>query len=293
MNYNNNNNKNKNKNKPEASNDSDETANIGLASDGDSSNTRTRIANLATEQLTQNGHHDPKQRRIYLSLLALAGLTGLAGLALLFIWMLNYRPVTGIGVSSAAELSNLHPIMMFTFMVSVNMYSVLVYRTHFSEPKDRLKWTHAILSGGNIVMSILGVLAMLKAHWMAGMPNFYSLHSWIGALTNGFYLTQFMFGFAAFMKPGLAQHRRAAMMPWHRLMGAMIVVLAALAAITGIVELVIFQDKQGDYGKFTSITFIANLAGISVILMTAIVIYLLTAPQYLRPRQTEEEPLKR
>lgn len=277
-----------NNNKLQASNDSDETANIGLASED---STRTRPTDAAMEP--PSGHKDPQQRRIYLSLFALAGATGLAGLALLFVWMLRFRPVTGIGVSSAAELANLHPLMMFTFMVSLNMYSVLVYRTHYSEPKDRLKWTHAILSGGNIVMSLLGVFAMIKAHWMSGIPNFYSLHSWIGTLTNAFYLAQFVLGFAAFMKPGLAQHRRAALMPWHRLMGAMLLVLAGVAAITGIVELVIFQDKQGDYSKFTAITFIANLAGVSVIVMTAIAIYLLTAPHYLRPRQTEEEPLKR
>lgn len=241
-----------------------------------------------------DGHHDPRQRNIYLGLLAFSLLNALTGLTLILVWMFNYRPVTGIGISDKGQLSNLHPVLMFTFMVSLNMYSVLLYRTHFDRPKQKLKWTHAILSGANIVMSLLGVAAMYKAHLLSGLANFYSLHSWIGALTNGFYLTQFLFGFIAFLKPGLTQQCRAQLMPWHRMAGAMLLVLAATAAITGITELVIFQDKDGVYQKFTPITFIANVAGVSIVLMTATSIYLLTAPQYARPAKSEEEaPQKR
>lgn len=288
-----------------ASTDSSDSANIGLASEdnsarleGGTSTSQQRSAQMMTSngQLVnkaENGHHDPKQRLIYVSLFGISLVSAVTGFVLLVVWMFNYRAVTGIGISSAAQLSNLHPLMMYLFMVSLNMYAILIYRTHYSLPKDRLKWTHAILSGGNIVMSLLGVFAMLKAHWLAGIPNFYSLHSWIGALTNGFYLTQFLVGFVAFLRPGLTQHRKAALMPWHKLAGAALLVLAAMAAITGIAELVIFQDKDGVYSKFTPITFIANITGISIIIMTAISLYLVTAPQYMRPRLPEEQPLKR
>lgn len=230
-----------------------------------------------------NGHLDPKQRRYYLILFAFSVLNALVGLTLLLVWMLKYRAVPGFGFENAGQLANSHPIMMYTFMVSLNMYSVLIYRTHFDCEKTALKWTHAILSGTNIIMSLLGVAAMFKSHLMAGIPNFYSLHSWIGALTNAFYLSQFIFGFIAFLKPGLKQQQRTKLMPWHRLIGSMILVLAATAAITGISELVIFQDKDGVYSKFAPITFIANFAGLATIIMTTISIYLLTAPQYLRP----------
>lgn len=241
----------------------------------------------------ESGHHDPVQRRNYLIVLGLSVSSALVGLTLLLVWMFKYRAVTGLGISNAGQLSNLHPILMFTFMVSLNMYAVLVYRTHYNLPKDRLKWTHAILSGGNIAMSLLGVYAMYKAHLMSGIPNFYSLHSWIGVTVNVLYLSQLIAGFVSFLKPGLPLHQRAVLMPLHRLLGTMILVLAAGAAITGIAELVIFQDKNGAYSGFTPITFIANFAGVSVILMTVLSIYLLTAPKYLRPRLPEEEPLKR
>lgn len=240
----------------------------------------------------RNGHLDPKQRLIYLCLFGFSVLSALSGLTLLLVWVYKYSTVKGIGIDGPGKLANLHPIMMYIFMVSLNMYAVLVYRTHYSSPKQRLKWTHAIISGVNIVLSLLGVFVMLKSHWIMGIANFYTLHSWIGATTNVFYLTQFISGFIAFLRPGVAQHYRAALMPWHRLAGALILVLAALSAITGITELVIFKDKE-NYGNFAPITFIANFAGLSVVVMTTISIYILTASKWRRPNLPEEEPLKR
>lgn len=288
----------------QASNDSEETANIATAAAGPNYNNMDIEPSSGNgsggvaapgKQLaaSPNGHHDPQQRRIYLGLMLFSVGSALTGLGLIFLWMFKYRSVTGIGLTNAGQLSNLHPVLMFTFMVSLNMYAILVYRTHYKQPKERLKWTHAIISGVNIVMSLLGVLAMVKAHNMSNMPNFYSLHSWIGVLTNLFYFAQFSLGFIAFLKPGLAQRHRTALMPWHRKLGAAILVLASAAAITGIAELVIFQDKNGAYSKFEAITFIANFAGISVILMTGTAIYLVTASQYMRPSLAEEQPLKR
>lgn len=288
-----------------ASHDSEEGGQIGPAGDDRSVNRSrndTMGLNLQNSgetkkiedlDLINNGHLNPRQRRIYLILLSACISMALIGLTLLLVWMFKFRGVTGLGLSDADQLSNLHTIMMYTFMISLNMYSILIYRTHFMLTKERLKWTHAILSGLNIVLSLLGVFAMLKSHWMKGIPNFYSLHSWIGSITNAFYLTQFITGFITFLKPGLAQHRKSKIMPWHRFAGSMILILASCAAITGMSELVIFQDKDGLYSKFSPITFIVNFAGISTIIMTTITIYLISAPQYRRPRQAEEEPLKR
>lgn len=254
----------------------------------------TVLGNSGEKRKQINGHLDVQQRRIYLGVFMVALISALVGLVLLFIWMLHFRQVTGFGLTEAGKLANLHPILMYIFMVSLNMYAILIYRTHYYLPKDKLKWAHAILSGGNIVMSLLGVLAMYKSHLMAGLANFYSLHSWIGVTTNAFYLLQFIAGFIAFLRPGLAPSIRAKMMPWHRKMGTVILVLAAMAAITGIAELVIFQDgDKHPYSKFEPITYIANFAGMSVVIMTIATVYLVTASHYLRPSQPEELPLKR
>lgn len=279
------------------------TTNIGLASGGlqagvgggidEATSENSKSNDLSSGKQLNNqisGHHDPKQRKIYLALFGLSVISALTGFILILVWTFKFS--NGIGFKDAGQLSNLHPILMYLFMVSLNMYAALIYRTHYDQRKSSLKYTHAILSGGNIVMSSLGVIAMVQAHNMNGWANFYSLHSWIGVLTNVFYVLQFITGFVSFMKPGLAQHRCATIMPWHRFAGIAILVLAATAAITGITELVIFRHKEV-YSKFTQITFIANFAGICVVLTTALSVYLLTARQYIRPRLYEEEPLKR
>lgn len=209
------------------------------------------------------------------------------GLALLLTWMFFYRPVTGIfDLTDSVQLANLHTVMMYTFMISLNMFSILVYRTFYFKTKTSLKWSHAIISGLNIVMSLLGVFAMLKSHWLKGIPNFYSLHSWIGSLTNAFYLLQFSFGFITYLKPGLGQTIRQQSMPWHKLFGSFILVLAAAASITGMLEMILFQDK-GDYAQFKPITFIVNFAALCVIIMTTIAIYLVQSKDYVR-RQFDE-----
>ena len=242
-----------------------------------------------------NGHYDPKRRKIYLFLLSFSIFNALVGLALILTWMLKYRPVTGFGISNSGQLSNLHVLFMFSFMVSLNMYAVLIYRTHYSQRKQQLKWAHATLTGLTMSMSLLGVAAMYKSHLMANIPNFYSLHSWIGVLTNVIYVSQFSVAFLTFLKPGLSSvELRAKLLPWHRLIGISLVMMAGLAAITGIAEMVIFQDRNTQaYSSFSPITFIANFAGISVLLVTATTVYMLTDRQYLRPALPEEMAIKR
>lgn len=280
-------------------NNSNADGSLSTSGNGITSGTAATISvssqNTGTGKEQLSGHLDPSKRRVYLLVFAFSVMNAIVGLMLILVWMLNYRPVTGFGLSSAGKMANLHPILMYTFMVSLNMYSVLIYRTHYSQPKSQLKWAHATLSGANILMSLLGVSAMFKAHLMSNQANFYSLHSWIGAATNTFYLIQFVSGALAFLRPGwTTQAQRAKLMPWHRIAGTTILVLAALAAVTGIAELVIFQDsKTAVYAKFAPITYIANFAGVAVILMTASTVYLLSQRTYLRPTLPEEAPLKR
>lgn len=237
-----------------------------------------------------SGHHDPIQRRNFKLVFGLSLSTAFCGLILLSVWMLKLR--SGVNVSDADGLTNLHPLMMYTFMVTVNMYSVMVYRTHFHRSKSFLKWMHTILMGVSLTASLLGVIAIFRAHAIRSIPDWYTLHSWIGTMTMALYVSQFLAGFLAFLKPGFSPQIRAALMPWHRFNGTALVVLAGLAAITGMTELVLFKDIA-DYKSFKPITYLVNFSGISIIVSVAGVVYLLTEPNYLRPKLSEEEPLKR
>lgn len=240
---------------------------------------------------SNNGHLDPVRRARYLIIFVISSLISLLGLALILVWIFKIRPKPGIGFSNAAQLTNLHPILMYTFMATLNMYSVLIYRTHYDRPKGLLKLLHAIIMGSCLVAGSLGVLAVFKAHSLVNGADWYSLHSWIGTLTLSLFLFQFMAGFVAFLRPGVAPEARAQLMPWHRFSGVVIMVLSAVAVVTGIAEFAIFAGD--DYNKFKPITFVANLAGICVVLSAIGLGYLLTEPTYLRPTRADEQQAKR
>lgn len=238
-----------------------------------------------------NGHLNPTKRKRYVVIFIISALISLLGLALILVWIFKLRPKPGVSFDSAPQLTNLHPILMYTFMATLNMYSVLIYRTHFDQPKGFLKILHAIIMGVCLVAGILGVLAIFKAHQMANMADWYSLHSWIGTLTLSLYSIQFIAGFVAFLKPGLSIRARLDLMPWHRFMGVALMILSAVAVVTGIAEFAIFAGD--DYNKFKPITFVANFAGMSVVLSALGMGYLLTEPIYRRPQIGEELSLKR
>lgn len=284
-----------------ASNDSDDVqANMaadhqlsGVQMDAGTSNNPT---DKPTSPLTPgahssqtNGHQDPKQRRIYLALLASSVAFALLGLVLLLIWVLHFRSEPGIGFGSSAKMSNLHPVLMYIFFVSINMYSILVYRTHYDMPKTALKWIHGGLLGVSMLAAWVGVAAIWRAHQIDGKADFYSLHSWIGALTNLLFFLQFVMAFVTFVKPGLTPKNRSLVMVWHRMSGALILVLASVASLTGILEMALFQGIP-EYTQFGALTFLANFTGVCIIFVAIVAIYLVTAAQYRRPSPPEEQP---
>lgn len=281
-----------------ASYDSDEMAAAGGAGQIDELSARRQDlsgseAGVSTPEHKQtpiNGHYDPKQRLQYKLTFGFSFVLALVGLVLLCHWMLNI--LSGVGLGDAAGLTNLHPIMMYTFMLTLNMYSVLIYRTHFDRSKTVLKWAHIISMSICLVTSLLGVVAIFRAHALAEIPHWYSLHSWIGTLTMSLFSLQLIAGYTVFGKPGMSKFVKASVMPWHRFAGIVLLVLAASAILTGIAEMVIFKN-MADYKAHKSVTFVVNFAGFSVIGSVIGVVYLLTEPKYLRPNLGEEQPLKR
>ncbi|KAG9510464.1 Thioredoxin-related transmembrane protein 1 [Fragariocoptes setiger] len=238
---------------------------------------------------TENGHENPQQRRIYLSVLCLSIISAIVGFTLLLIWIFKYK--FGLGFDTK-QVSSVHALTMYTFMVSVNMFTVLLYRTFYSQPKETLKWAHASLTGFNVMMALFGVIIMFRDYAINKKPNLYSLHSWIGLTTSSLYVAQFVFSFLAFMRPGFPNHIRAMVMPHHRFLGATIQVMAGLAAITGMTEWAIYT-MGSKYSQFEPLTYVANFAGLSVVLVTATSIWLLSQERYRRVPLPEEQSLGR
>lgn len=235
----------------------------------------------------KSGHLEPSSRRLFVALLSTSICMTVTGFGLVVYWMFFFNKQHNDKMSTAEWLSRLHPVLMYFFMFSLNSYSVLLYRTHFNMSKSTLKWTHAMLACVNIVFSLLGVFAMFRSHQLTGKPNFYSLHSWIGVSTNTLYLAQLLAGISVFLRPKTSQSLRTMLMPFHRFVGALILVLACISVVTGVAELVLFQGIPA-YVSFTPVTFIANFAAMLSIVSTSISIYLLATPAYLRPTKPDE-----
>lgn len=100
---------------------------------------------------------------------------------------------------------------------------------------------HAVLNGSALVLALFGSWAVWHFHSKTGIPNLYSLHSWIGSLTTIIFMVQFTLGFISFLFPGIALHYRRMILPYHVYFGLTIFVMAGATALLGITEKAIFS----------------------------------------------------
>ncbi len=61
--------------------------------------------------------------------------------------------------------------------------AMLIYRVFRFLPKLPLKAVHAVLMLLSLLFSVVGLKSAFDSHNLRGIPNMYSLHSWIGLIT--------------------------------------------------------------------------------------------------------------
>lgn len=91
-------------------------------------------------------------------------------------------------------------------------------------------------------MLIAGV-AVYDSHVLAEppIPNFYSLHSWIGVSAILLFVAQWIGGFVSFLFPQVRAPLKEAIMPYHIYFGLTGYILAVAAALLGISEKAFFH----------------------------------------------------
>lgn len=67
---------------------------------------------------------------------------------------------------------------------------MLIYRVFHKCPKLPLKAVHGVLMILGLLFSVVGLKAAFDSHNVRGIPDMYSLHSWIGLVTVIFFAVQ-------------------------------------------------------------------------------------------------------
>lgn len=83
-------------------------------------------------------------------------------------------------------------ILSQPFINTIFFLAILHYRTFRNLKKRDLKNHHAIIHGCVIILITLGGWSSYASHIYSDppIPNFYSLHSWLGIITIAMFLSQ-------------------------------------------------------------------------------------------------------
>ncbi|XP_050544159.1 transmembrane ascorbate-dependent reductase CYB561-like isoform X2 [Daktulosphaira vitifoliae] len=216
----------------------------------------------------------------YTKIYTISQVIGIVIILAMYYWLEFYRGGFGFG---AKVIFNWHPLLMTIGFIFFFANSILHYRTFRNNKKSTLKNQHAIIHGVIIILVLLAAWAAIASHIYASppIPNFYSLHSWIGIITTLMFLCQFIGGFVSFLYPGISVQYRESLMPYHVYFGVLNFALAIGTSVLGLGEKVIFAlDKE--YKHLPAEAFVVNILGIVIAAYGAIVIYLVTKSQYKR-----------
>jgi len=174
-------------------------------------------------------------------LLGLAQLLLHGALGLVLFWVVYYRQ--GFGWRDQPKLEfNYHPVLMIGGFVYLVGNAMLSYRSYGCCRQIYKKLFHTLFHILAVPAIVMGFLTVLDSHNLANppIPNFYSLHSWMGLTTMGLFAIQLVVGFFSFLILLCCEARtaalRAALVPVHATFGLITFLMAIATALTGLTE---------------------------------------------------------
>ncbi|CAL7950892.1 unnamed protein product [Xylocopa violacea] len=208
---------------------------------------------------------------------------------LVAVWCGNYRG--GFAWRSNPDLEfNWHPFLMIIGFVFLYANGMLIYRTQRNTRKRRLKLIHASIMLSIVVLVIIALVAVFDNHNFKGIPNMYSLHSWIGLTSIILFCCQWLAGFLSFLYPGLQVPLRASYMPIHVYFGIAGFVGVIASCLLGLNEKAFFV-LGSKYANLESEAVIINIIGLLLIIFGGLSVYLVTQERYKRIPKPEDESL--
>jgi len=221
----------------------------------------------------------------YTLVVVLASILLLGSLALTLFWVINYHG----GFAWREDVKrqfNLHPVLMVAGFITFSGFSILLYRICRCCRRIYVKLLHMVFHALAIPCVAIGFLAVLDSHNLnpqGAIPNFYSLHSWIGLVTMGLFAIQFVVGFFSFLVllccEGATAAFRAALVPIHASFGLTTFFLAIAACVTGLTEKALWT-LSNSYSRLPEEGIIINTIGVSLIALAILVAYILQRDEF-------------
>ncbi|XP_058156635.1 plasma membrane ascorbate-dependent reductase CYBRD1 [Dasypus novemcinctus] len=223
--------------------------------------------------------------RGFLALLVSALLVGFLSVLFTLIWVLHYRE--GLGWDGTALEFNWHPALAVTGFVFVQGIAIIVYRLPWTWKCSKLlmKSIHAGLNAVAAVLAIISLVAVFDFHNASRIPNLYSLHSWVGLTAVILYILQLLLGFFIFLLPWAPLSLRAVVMPIHVYSGLLIFGTVIATALMGLTEKLFFALKNPAYSTFPPEGIFTNTLGLLILVFGALIFWIVTRPQWKRPKE--------
>uniref|UniRef100_A0A1B6CL74 Cytochrome b561 domain-containing protein n=1 Tax=Clastoptera arizonana TaxID=38151 RepID=A0A1B6CL74_9HEMI len=213
----------------------------------------------------------------YILVVVLSSLLLLASLVLVLFWALYYRKGFAWNENPTKQF-NLHPTLMVAGFISFSGFSMLLYRISRCCRKLYAKLFHMIFHALAIPCVVLGFIAVWDSRNLADppLPNFYSMHSWMGFVTMGLFAFQFVVGFFSFIIllccEGATAAFRASLVPVHASFGIITFMMAVATCLTGLTEKA-FIELGDEYSKFSEEGIIINALAMVLVALGILISY--------------------
>lgn len=211
----------------------------------------------------------------YLLIVILSTILLVGALVLTIFWAIYYRG--GFAWSENPKLQfNLHPVLMVAGFITFSGFSILLYRLCRCLKHIYIKLAHMFFHACAIPCVVVAFLAVYDSHNLADppIPNFYSLHSWLGFVTMGLFVLQFVVGFFSFLIllccENATYNCRAAMVPIHASFGLVNFMLAIATCVTGLTEKALFT-LSSRYADMVEEGIVINALGIVLVAIGIVV----------------------
>ncbi|XP_073316640.1 probable transmembrane ascorbate ferrireductase 4 [Primulina huaijiensis] len=203
---------------------------------------------------------------------------------LVITWALHFQ-ASFIPLSPSQEdliYAVMHPLLMVIGFILISGEAILVYRW-LPGSRNLKKSVHLCLQGVALGCGIFGIWT--KFHGQDGIvANFYSLHSWMGLICISMFGAQWLFGFMNFWHKGEVRTTRLKVLPWHVFLGLYTYGLAVVTAEMGLLEKLTLLQANPNVTKRGPESSIVNGLGLSLILVSSVVILAAVLPKHQTPK---------